>query len=151
MNYVSTVLPILVSIFATGISIISLLMGKRQNYNQTITGERLKWTDAVRELIADFIENYLLKCNNHDSNARLIVIKSRIDLLLNHKNSDHFELSETLTKYLGDKNLPIDDLIAISQTVFKNNWERMKWETGFSKKRESKVQNFIYGNVQNKR
>ena len=141
MEFINLILTITISLIAVGVSVFNLFLIRKEIYNKTITTERVKWINTVRQLIADFIETYTLDDNNE---RRLIFIKAHIELFLNHKNSDHYELSNTLGNYLDNKNLSVNELITISQVVFKNSWERMKWEAGFTKKKEEEIQKIIY-------
>jgi len=147
MEFANFVFPIIIAMLAMGVSVFNLFFYIKDIYNKTTTSERVKWINAVRQLIANFIEAYVSDSSNED---KLIFIKSHIELFLNHENPDHYELSNTLSRYLNDRDLPINELTAISQIVFKNSWERMKYEAGITKREEKKYRKLTMVSILNR-
>jgi hypothetical protein len=135
------ILTNVLAIIATVVSFYNLTLNRKKTYNETVTTERIKWLNDVRELTKNFIEAYLSDGKNKHE---LVMIKSCLFLLLHPVNKDHKLFMDTLDDYLNNENLPIDDILLKSQTVLRNNWETMKTEAGLTKYEAKDIRKRLY-------
>lgn len=118
---------ILISLASTAIAVssvvITIVQMKRNWYVTAITRPRLEWSDNIRRLLADLIDDYYAGKEH---------LPAKIDCLmlhLNRKNKWQKDLVKKLDemKVAGDGDL--DELILAAQAVLRYNWWAVKTES----------------------
>ena len=140
MDIIIQVFTTIIAVVAALVGVISYFLSKKQLYTQTVTVQRIEWINTVRTLLSDFIEAYV----DGQDLKKALSIKAHIDLFLNMKNPDHEKFSIELNnciKTFGTNEIELTALTDAAQLVFKNAWERMKWEAGFKLSQEKQIQN----------
>lgn len=93
-----------------------------------VSVNRIDWIKDVRKLIFDFIEELY---NDNSNEAKLLIIKSHIELYCNKKNPDQVELLNQLSSCIDNKTSKnIESLLNISEKVLSNAWIALKMEVG---------------------
>lgn len=59
MDIFTKLAPIVISFFAMAISIINLIITKRNNISNVISFNRIKWMNQVRNLLKEFLKEYI--------------------------------------------------------------------------------------------
>ena len=139
------IMSLLIAILATFFGpLIQLHIAKRQIRASVLSSNRQQWIDRLREQIANFI-TIISELNTHAQFKHLdisMVIQktremhfchSKITLMLNPEEPDHIKLIELLksaktgiTKTSEENNIDIPAIVALSQSIFKNEWKRVK-------------------------
>lgn len=120
----------------------SLNIARLQIHSSTVSSNRQKWIDTLRDELAEFLaERDALTAKLRDSerdqtsvrtsSTRLVRLFHQLQLRLNPKEADHAriislvdDLSRKPTNELDDS--MIDELVALAQSVLKREWERVK-------------------------
>jgi hypothetical protein len=123
-----------------------LNIAERSLKSQVLSGNRQDWINTLRDGLAQFLsvlfmisQGKLSKDNYMEKSETLLLIRFKISLLLNPQEEDHLQLDTFLDqgiKYLSaifKKEEPIRkfseiklDIITLSQTILKREWERVK-------------------------
>ncbi len=112
-----------------------------------VSANRQKWIDAIREDVADFISTRsriavlkyagsfnqtgqdTLLAEERDLRAKLVMLRARIDMRLNHSENDHLSLLSALDQYdheASDKTSK--RLRDVARKIFRDEWSRLKKE-----------------------
>ncbi len=132
---------IILSIIATIISLCSVVINKRQLVNTTITNNRIKWINSVRELTHEFLREYLKRENSDQYKKECIYVK--ICLFLRNDVEIYQKFLDLIKKCTYEKfedNMTIE-LVIETQILLNSVWNRMKREAGISNKSELKLAN----------
>lgn len=78
MNIFINLAPIIISVFAIIMSMVNLVITKRNNRSNVISNNRIKWMNQTRNLLEEFLEEYI----TGGEEIRLKIIKSQIDLYI---------------------------------------------------------------------
>ncbi len=124
--------------------LIQLYIAKGQIRASTLSANRQRWIDQLREQIAEFITvatelNTNAQFSFYDDRTviqktrEMHLCKSRIKLMLNPKEEDHSTLLELLnnasigiTQSAEEDKTDIPAIVAVSQAILKREWERVK-------------------------
>lgn len=119
----------------------------RNSRAAVVSANRQRWIDAIRDDIADIIatrkqlDNLMsagsfeqsgvdvLNAEERQLVAKLNMLQARIDLRLNHLESDHLNLIERMVLF-SRSGLKADEecLKSISRKIFSDEWHRLKKE-----------------------
>ena len=130
------ILPIIVSIIALVVSIISIFVDKKKTTLEIITQNRIEWIKEVRNLLKEFIEVY----TKNGDNEQFLIIKNKISLYVRDGVTSYKELIEQLNHCVanGYNQKDCNKLIQKAQNVLSEVWIRMKREAGISKKEDNR-------------
>jgi hypothetical protein len=122
-------------------------IGARTSRASVVSANRQKWIDAIRDDVAEFIAvrsqmgliaasgsmqpsgQDMILAEARELRNRAVMLRSRVDMRLNHAEDDHIALLKALGRY--DVELSEDaesELRAIARRIFKAEWERLKKE-----------------------
>ena len=120
----------------------SLDVARLQVRSSVVSSNRQRWIDALRDELAEFLaERDLLTAKKSDavqdpvairaSSSRLIRLFHQLQLRLNPKEQDHARILELASQLAGRPSGPledgmVDELVELSQTVLKREWDRVK-------------------------
>jgi len=140
MEIATLIITGLVSSTAVLISIISLMLTKRQVITGVITKNRIEWINNVREHLMDFLEEYI----NEADKIKLRVIKSKIEMHIRN-DAIYKTLINNLSKCIDNLYNEADygELVAEAQIVLNKSWHRTKREAGIKKKEEKKLKKHL--------
>jgi hypothetical protein len=131
--------------------LVSMWTVQRQSRVAVLSTNRQAWINALRDLISEYISiSGLIHAGDWSNRTeiefdqkmeRLALLSSKIRLMLNPKEDDHQRLSKLLGDLLltmggrataGDKRDAqtarklVNELVPLSQSVLKREWERVK-------------------------
>ena len=119
----------------------------RNSRATVVSANRQKWIDAIRDDVAEFISARLqlaalssagsfaqagqdaLLTEERGLRNKLVMLKARIDMRLNHTEADHLALLDALSLYDRDCSDVLDiSLRAAGRKIFKDEWTRLQKE-----------------------
>ena len=119
----------------------------RNSRATVVSANRQKWIDAIRDDVAEFISTrsqltsltYAGSLERSGQDAllteertlrnKLVMLQARIDMRLNHTESDHLELLSALSRYDQETSVESDKLLrATGRKIFKVEWTRLQKE-----------------------
>lgn len=136
MNYISVILPMLISFAALIISIMNYLNNRNQVIANIVSVDRIKWISDVRNLMFLFLESYLKgECEN------LKIIKSKIDLYIIYDKDSYKSFEEKLNYCILNDYTDKDyrELVSETQEMLNQVWVRIKDESGILKMDEKRI------------
>lgn len=137
MELASLIISILTAVAVVVGAIFTYFHTKHQIITSTITGRRQDWINAMREMLARFLREYITS----DNKTELRVIKAEIEIHMSSKSSYREDLTKHLEKCIMEK-FNDDDcklLIHISRCLLTRSYWRMKIEAGLYRKNENKT------------
>ncbi len=119
------------AILSVGISLIISLWTRRYNYNQlfaeTVSESRNKWLNEMRDFISTILAE--VKQSNNEQSNEYWKARNEIMLRLNLNEPLHLMLkNEILQLDNGKDDKTIEKIILISQSLLKEEWEKVKKE-----------------------
>jgi gluconate kinase len=119
----------------------------RNSRATVVSANRQKWIDAIRDDVADFISTRsqlsaltsagsferagqdALLTEQRALQTKLVMLQARIDMRLNHTESDHRELLNALSLYDQQFSEELDiSLRVVGRKIFKDEWTRLQKE-----------------------
>ncbi|WP_324698729.1 hypothetical protein [Novosphingobium sp. RL4] len=129
--------------------LVQIQTAARSSRATVVSANRQRWIDAIREDVASFIaargqlamlmnaENYLelgqeaLRREEREGRGRVVMLRDRIDMRLNHTESDHLALIAALDNYDFDPSRENHEVLRrAGRKIFKAEWTRLKKEAG---------------------
>lgn len=131
------VAPIILSIFAFFVSIISIDISRKNNISNLISKERMNWIAQVRDLMADFLCAYI----KQEEKEKLKIINSKINLYIKFDSEFYQALHNKLTYCVDNSYTEKDyeELVISMQNVLNDVWVRIKREAGILKIEENSI------------
>lgn len=148
MDKWATALPVLslaVAVLAVFVGpAIQLAIARKQIRATVLSANRQRWIDELRQQIAEFITlagelSSLAKMDMNagratiDKTSKMQLCRMKIMLMLNSKEPDHRQLlalleaaSKGIYQSEEDDGTNIPGLVALSQSILKREWERVK-------------------------
>lgn len=128
--------------------LVSIWIARRQIRASVISPSRQAWINSLRDAITDYLAKQQIARNqNYFSHAdaaslprieEIVRLNTRIELLINPNEADHARLAEMVSEMTNTTNrsaadakgVDIDrqraEVIALSQSILKREWERVK-------------------------
>ena len=133
-------IPLVISLFAICVSLLSYTVSRRSLINSTITKHRIDWINNIRALSEEFIVHYI----ENDVKGKRIV-QGKILLYLRYDVAIYADFINTLDSCVNnDYDHDTYKLLIISiQSVLSDVWNRMKREAGISLRNEKKIKNLL--------
>lgn len=127
-----------VSVAALTVSIANAALSKRRLVAETITANRIQWIQAVRELMGEFIEQFL---KNQTDKRRLRLLNAKIGLYIRYEEPIYQALEKLLLRCVQESYSEEleQELIRECQRVLHDAWKRMKSESGIGKWSERRI------------
>lgn len=153
MNEVTAIITAATALVAVILGpIISVYVVRRQIRASVVSTNRQAWIDALRNAIAEWLtaeqvfyvskhSDFWERPDAQKALEKLALLEYRIRLLINPKEADHAKLVELLRKESDDlmesldtkpepydkkKAFGDDEIISLSQSILKREWERVK-------------------------
>lgn len=134
----SVISAFLLSAVSLCISLLTIILQKKAVSTQTISINRVQWIKDVRNLLFEFIKEYITKANKR----KLYYIRCKISLYM-RKGVDSYEgLLNALDKCVNEKanDQNCQNLINEAQIVLADVWKRMKREAMITEKLDKKIE-----------
>jgi len=138
MQIFQNLVAILGAFVAMYVSIYTLIRYRKEAVINTITINRTKWMDDVKQHIHEYIKQYI---KNSHGNHDLKIYEARIRLYFRSDGESYINLSNHLRKCSAK---PFSDedyekLLEYSQNVLHDMWRQMKLEAGISPKKQNEI------------
>ncbi len=131
----------IVSLLTLIISFLNYVNARNNIISDVVAQDRIKWISDVRNLMFQFLENYLLGKNPDE----LRKIKSKIDLYIIYDKDGYINFERKLNYCISNPFTEKDyrELVTETQLLLNHVWIRVKCEAGITQRDEKKIKKIL--------